>query len=318
MPTAKDVGLWAVDFEVDDGHASVIQTVSVEVRPTEDGAPVFRMPLSAGIALDLEARDCVRVPVLVEDADTVDIQIEQVTEPTLLRQAGHPDPTLTLNDSAGAVWRWCPQKDKVHSLERWVFTLRAKDKEHAPVARHFLIVLKPAHLHEHVNLGGWLLEEIKPKSSCALVFNNEQKIPRGGLIIVARDASRASFEEFWAGKTNQVVDLDRPDILYVDRGGRCSLIDDPETMFMLFKDGGVLDGPTLPLGAFAGQVLSFQRDSPESARDPLSWNIGSASGASPGRKAELNEPHATPYISEMVNLEDEDEESFEFVEIAIE
>ena len=76
-PTSSDVGVHTLDFTVSDGDNDTTVSISVDVRATSGGQPVFRQPLGTGRVVDLTATPCVTVDVLVEDSDSTDVTIAE-------------------------------------------------------------------------------------------------------------------------------------------------------------------------------------------------------------------------------------------------
>jgi hypothetical protein len=136
-PLAADEGIWFVDFTASDGSHEATLTVEIEVRSAigGSGAPVFRQPLGTGTTLDLRQRQCVEVPVVVEDQDSTSVVLTQ-EEPVI------EGATLTSTGGLTATWRWCPSRDQAIADPRWTLTLAADDLTHPKTLKNYLIVLR--------------------------------------------------------------------------------------------------------------------------------------------------------------------------------
>lgn len=135
-PIMSDVGMHSFDFTASDGKNTAKQSIAIEVKVDQgsSGVPVFRKPLGAGTSLDLSVKDCIDLPVLVEDADSLGVTITQDTpliEGAQLRQ----------DDPFSAAWRWCPTAEQIQTTKTSTLRLLADDGESSPVSKSFLIQL---------------------------------------------------------------------------------------------------------------------------------------------------------------------------------
>lgn len=136
VPIGSDVGLHSLTFSASDGDAKGTRTIEVEVKSAIGGAgsPIFRKPLGTGTTLDLSAKDCVDVPIEIEDSDSLDVQINQ--EPPMVEGA-------TLDASGlSASWHWCPTDVQKDGGELFPLVLSAYDGDNAKVLKDYLIVLQ--------------------------------------------------------------------------------------------------------------------------------------------------------------------------------
>ena len=134
-PNATDVGSHAIDFYVSDGTASAKQTIVVTINSSTDSdtSPVFRRPLGYGTTVDLEATPCLRLDVVVDDPDSVAVELSQ--------DAPIPGSTLRAVSPMGALFEWCPDAAQQEQQEH-LLRLLADDGDNPPVAKEYLIVLR--------------------------------------------------------------------------------------------------------------------------------------------------------------------------------
>lgn len=133
-PTSTDVGVHTLDFTVSDGDNDTTVSISVDVRATSGGQPVFRQPLGTGRVVDLTATPCVTVDVLVEDSDSTDVTIAE--EEPLIAGA-----MFTQTDGTTAQWKWCPTPAQVMETDRWTLSLSADDGDNPKQLKNYVIVL---------------------------------------------------------------------------------------------------------------------------------------------------------------------------------
>lgn len=133
-PTSTDVGVHTLDFTVSDGDNETTVSISVDVRATSGGQPVFRQPLGTGRVVDLAATPCVTVDVVVEDSDSTDVIIAEEAP----RIVGA---TFTQTDGTTASWNWCPTPAQVNETDRWTLSLSADDGDNPKQMKNYVIVL---------------------------------------------------------------------------------------------------------------------------------------------------------------------------------
>ena len=133
-PIASDVGLHVFDFTVSDGDHATTVSITIDVRPSSGGVPVFRQPLGAGRVVNLSTNPCLNVDIVVEDEDTAQVTIGE--EEPLIAGA-----ILEQLDGLTARWRWCPTPAQVAETERYTLTLSADDGDHPKTLKAYVIVL---------------------------------------------------------------------------------------------------------------------------------------------------------------------------------
>jgi hypothetical protein len=119
---------------VSDGDNETTVSISVDVRATSGGQPVFRQPLGSGRVVDLGATPCVTVDITVEDSDSTDVTIAE--EEPLIAGA-----MFTQLDGTTATWKWCPTAAQVAETDRWTLSLSADDGENPKQLKNYVIVL---------------------------------------------------------------------------------------------------------------------------------------------------------------------------------
>jgi len=135
-PLSSQSGRHDLTFVLTDGGSGEYDrlTVTVEVLPSEDAAPVFVRP-GAGGTYDLEREPCVTFDVEVRDDDSATVEIG--SRGTLPERA-----TLANEGPKRATFDWCPTPDQVASAERWTVQLFADDGEHPRVEHDYIVVLR--------------------------------------------------------------------------------------------------------------------------------------------------------------------------------
>lgn len=133
-PLATDVGMHAFDFTASDGDNAETVSITIDVRATAGGIPVFRQPLGTGRVYDLGADPCVAVDIVIEDEDSAMVTL------------GEEEPLITgatLMQSAGLMgqWRWCPTTAQVNDTNRYTLTLSADDGSNPRTLKQYVIVL---------------------------------------------------------------------------------------------------------------------------------------------------------------------------------
>ncbi len=133
-PVASDVGMHSFDFTASDGSNDTTVTITIDVRASSGGVPVFRQPLGAGRVVNLATDACMDVTILIEDQDTAQVTISE-EEPKI---AGA---TLTQADGTTAQWRWCPTPAQVAETDRYTLILSADDSDNPKTIKNYVIVL---------------------------------------------------------------------------------------------------------------------------------------------------------------------------------
>lgn len=134
-PLADDLGVHAFDFTASDGGNTTTETIQIDVRSAVGAVPIFRRPLGSGTVIDPSV--CTTVEILVEDADTAQIDITEA--PELIEGA-----TLSQVDGVNAMWEWCPTANQIAAKDRYTLSLSANDNENPPTVKDFVLVLRSA------------------------------------------------------------------------------------------------------------------------------------------------------------------------------
>lgn len=296
-PEADDIGIWIFDFVASDGVNETTESIAIEVRSIDGGAPVFRQPLGAGTTLDLTSTDCLSLSITVEDPDSADVQITQ--------EAPVIDGASLSDTPEGLVWDWCPSSEQIASGDSFVLSLAADDGEHLTM-KHFVIVLRNVPVVAPLDLGGFTVHQAG--STCAFELPAPLEIDHGTTVIIARDATRAEFETFWG------VELPASSV-FINSGDTCPLLNGDESFTLTDSSGTVADGPT---------PLIFEHENMRRLKGALpggevaSWNFGDVDvvGANPG--VSPADPDANiVYLSEISDVRGTGNFVFEFVEIAV-
>ncbi len=136
-PQGTEVGTWAFDFTASDGSLSDTLTVQIEVKSAigELTLPLFRNPLGPGTTLDLRTEDCVDLSIMVDDADSTEVTIQE-EEPRIERAQ------LQRTDKKTARWKWCPTDSQKAADDRYLLRLSADDGENPKRTINYAIVLR--------------------------------------------------------------------------------------------------------------------------------------------------------------------------------
>ncbi len=136
-PLAEDVGTWAFDFTASAGPLSDTVTIQVDVRSVlgANSSPLFRTPLGSGTMLNLGNDNCVELDVLIDDADSSDVDIRQA-EPTI------EGARLERDGNNRAFWHWCPTEAQISADDRYHLRLEADDGSNPRSIKDYTIVLR--------------------------------------------------------------------------------------------------------------------------------------------------------------------------------
>lgn len=137
-PLSADVGVWPIDFIIDDGSHTETVTIQIDVRSAvgEQSAPIFRKPLGTGSTLDTAQRQCITIEIEVEDFDSASVMLIE-EEPRI------PGATLTEATGLTATWEWCPSAEQLATgEERFRLVLSANDLTNPKTVKNYLIVLR--------------------------------------------------------------------------------------------------------------------------------------------------------------------------------
>lgn len=135
-PTASDVGEHAFDFIVSDGDHDTTVTVSIDVRSAIGAAtaPVFRQPLGSGTTVNLTAKPCVELSIVIEDQDTA--QVSLAMEEPIIEGA-----QLSQTTGSAAAFTWCPTKEQ-EAENRRTLVISADDGDNPKTIKNYLLVLR--------------------------------------------------------------------------------------------------------------------------------------------------------------------------------
>ena len=293
-PAASDIGEWVVDFEVRSRGVVAVETVTISVRATAEGEPVFRRPIGAGVTFNPRDADCLEVPILVEDPDTATVDI--ALEGEMLKGA-----TIEKTGAHSATFTWCPPKESFVLAAKHVVTFIADDGEHEPVRTSFVIVVRTESESETIDLSGWLVSGTSP---CFFQFPSGTIAKRNSTVVLARNASQDDFEEFWGRALPN-------NVLFIDTEGGCPQIVGGERFSLNSSKGERIDGPSPPIIGEGNLQRTTATGPPERFQ---SWDFGAASEASPGNSDSL-ESKSSIYISEISDAIGSAE--YQFVELAV-
>jgi hypothetical protein len=128
-----------------------------------------------------------------------------------------------------------------------------------------------------LDISGWHV--VQRNSSVTYTIPTGTSIPAGGYVIIARDATKSAFESFWRAGSPLPSN-----VVYVNSAGLIPLINGSEDFTLTNTSGTTIDGPTIAMSSAAGN--SVQRKDPCLAANlSTSWNVTSASSATPGTGA---------------------------------
>ena len=136
-PTARDVGRWVFDFSAADSAGSTTESISIDVRSAvgANSVPLFRRPLGAGTALQLEEGGCTEITLLVTDQDSTEVRFSE-EEPRI-------EGAMLFQESGfEAIWRWCPTPAQRKAQDRYLLTLAADDGENPKALKRYQIILR--------------------------------------------------------------------------------------------------------------------------------------------------------------------------------
>lgn len=125
-----------------------------------------------------------------------------------------------------------------------------------------------------LDLSGWVLTQANSASQYTIPAGTT--IPAGGYLVVARNATKAAFETFWGTTlgTNAV---------FLNAANTMPVINGDET-YTLSDGAATVDGPTIAMGASAGQSLQ-RTDLCGAAGNAASWSIAASTAGTPGSGA---------------------------------
>ena len=158
-----------------------------------------------------------------------------------------------------------------------------------------------------VDLSGYVL--LQANSFREIVLPEGTIVPAGGVVVVGRNASPGTFQDFWGVNWGD-------DVVYVEGLDDFPVINGAETYTLLDAARNVVDGPSpaLTVATSAARV-----DATLSGSDASAWEVAVApnSTAVPGLSAATGGTSGVPYISEYADTTGNGNFDFEFVELHI-
>ncbi|MHB8998847.1 MAG: Ig-like domain-containing protein [Thermoanaerobaculia bacterium] len=154
-----------------------------------------------------------------------------------------------------------------------------------------------------LDLSGWVLTQANSAYSYTIPAGTT--IPAGGYLIVARSATQAAFETFWGATL-------AANVVFRNAANAMPVINGDET-YQLSNGALTVDGPTIAMGASAGQTLQ-RVNLCGVAGNAASWSIASSTAATPGAGAPAG-CGAGARISEFSDAGGTGNYIYEFVEI---
>ena len=133
-PLAADVGMHQFQVTASDGQAKTTISFTVTVQ-SGNAVPVFREPIGSGTTLDLSHQQCLDVDVVVEDADSpeVDISLQDPIE------EGYD---FTQDDPLAGTFSWCPNSDQINAASRYTLNITANDRDDHITTKKYVIVIR--------------------------------------------------------------------------------------------------------------------------------------------------------------------------------
>jgi len=150
-----------------------------------------------------------------------------------------------------------------------------------------------------VDISGWKVKQTN--ASITFTIPAGTVVPANGYAVIARNATKASFESFWH------VTLGA-DVIYINTSGAFPQINGSEKYTLVNASGTTVDGPTMAMASGANQDL--QRKSPCTAS---SWKTSATSAANPG-SGTAGCGHGM-MINEFSDASGSGKSGFEFVEL---
>lgn len=156
-------------------------------------------------------------------------------------------------------------------------------------------------LLEPIDVSGWTV--VQTDSPRELTLPEGTIIEPGGTLVIARDASRPAFEDWW-GETMEGT------VVFIDGENNFPVINGDETFTLRDAMGATIDGPT-PALALGGNL---QRE--QSAADGWLTSMASTASATPGVSQTTQAGGALVVITEVSDAPGNGTFAYEFVELA--
>jgi hypothetical protein len=135
-PLAEDLGMHAFDFTASDGSNTTTVSITIDVRSAIGAVPIFRQPLGTGRVVDLGQQSCVMLDILIEDADSPQVTIEDLSQIM--------GSQLAVSGGTTAAWRWCPSLAQVAAQDRYTLVFTADDGDNPKTTKMYVLVLNAA------------------------------------------------------------------------------------------------------------------------------------------------------------------------------
>ena len=158
-----------------------------------------------------------------------------------------------------------------------------------------------------VDLSGWRL--VQTESSRELVIPDGTIVPAGGFLVIGRDASAASFQEFWGVSWGD-------EVVYIEGQDNFPTINGAETYALSDPNDVIIDGPTPALDL---STSSARIDAAMAGTADAAWESSPTPNttAVPGSSDATGGVAGLPYISEYADTTGQGNFDFEFVEVHV-
>ena len=134
----------------------------------------------------------------------------------------------------------------------------------------------PVSVSNTLDISGWRL--VQANSAKTYTLPAGTRIPSGGYVVIARNASKAAFEAFWRGGTPLPSN-----VVYINSGDTAIVINGSENYALRNAAGTLIDGTTISQSSSAGQSIQ-RRDPCLAANLSSSWNVFAPPRAAPARE----------------------------------
>jgi hypothetical protein len=158
-----------------------------------------------------------------------------------------------------------------------------------------------------VDLSGYIV--VQTDSQREFEIPDGTLVPRGGYVIIARNAAPGAFQNFWGVNWGD-------EVVYFDTQDSFPTINGAETFTLVAPGGAAVDGPT-PMLEIATGVTRI--DPAMSADLPAAWSVSNAPNQSstPGAGGPDGGTSGAPFISEYVDPTGNGNFAYEFVELRV-
>lgn len=154
------------------------------------------------------------------------------------------------------------------------------------------------------DISGWKL--VQANASYTFVFPQGTRIPAGGYLVIARNASKTAFEAFWGVSLGS-------NVTFVNAAGAFPAINGDERFTLYDASGRKLDGATVAMPAGGGKTVQ-RKDPCLAAGKSSSWTISSYTAATPGSGAGAGCGKGV-VINEFADPSGSGDYAYEFVEL---